>query len=159
MGKGTNWMHAAIGEFDHSMTPKLQSETTACGKTARRIMATHSYHLVTCQRCIDVIKTTSWYCQYHGFISDKWVTNDERCQECGNNVGDIDSINDLKSDGLNVSTEELLNAISDNGKTTDLYINTLRNAKKHFRYDEMTDSEQSVFWQQINIVIGKLVYF
>lgn len=37
---------------------------------------------VTCERCIEILKESNWYCPIHGFIECQNVTNDEKCSIC-----------------------------------------------------------------------------
>lgn len=83
MSRQTSWIHAAIGDFNRSLTPKEQNETTECGKTARRIMATFNKDQVTCPPCLTKLKEDNWFCDEHGFIEDINVEFDETCSTCG----------------------------------------------------------------------------
>jgi len=82
------WTHAAVGEFNGKLTPRNQTETTECGKTARRIQATFNNDAVTCPLCLEKLKEDNWHCPTHGFIHDMNVTYYEKCDMCGESVAD-----------------------------------------------------------------------
>ncbi len=72
----------------YSLSGSMPGGTAACGKIIRRceIRRTSKLNEVTCSRCIDKLKESHWYCSKCGFIDDCYVTNDERCDVCGNDV-------------------------------------------------------------------------
>lgn len=87
MGKGKlNKIHMAVGKFNGVLTPTDQVETTLCGKTARRILATKFMDDVTCTLCVRKLKEENWHCPEHGFIADAQVQPDSTCERCGKNV-------------------------------------------------------------------------
>lgn len=60
--------------------------STLCGKTSPRSHRTKIANDVTCPRCVEDMKKSMWYCPEHGFIDDAHVTNDEKCDMCGNDL-------------------------------------------------------------------------
>jgi len=81
------WVHFQDHEFDLSKPGFAEdSQTTICGKTARRIIATRDKDAVTCRRCIEKLKETEWWCPNHGFIPGESVTFEEVCDICGQDV-------------------------------------------------------------------------
>lgn len=80
------WTHYSFGGHVPMLERNAKGETTICGKTANRISATRCKNRVTCPRCIEKLKEDSWYCEEHGFLEGKDVTNDETCDYCGKSV-------------------------------------------------------------------------
>ncbi len=69
----------------------IKNDYTSCGKgdTYRLFCGPRMVtrlNDVTCPRCIEALKKSHWYCPTHGFIDDTNVTNDEKCETCGQNV-------------------------------------------------------------------------
>ena len=81
-----NWVHMAVGKFATKLTPTTQAETTLCGKSARRILASFVLDEVSCPRCLEKLKAENWFCEEHGFINDTNVTSEENCAQCGRPV-------------------------------------------------------------------------
>lgn len=79
----SNWTHFSFGGCVPMLKRNEKGETTACGKTANRIRVTTHKNNVTCPRCIERLKETTWYCEEHGFLKDEEVNNDECCEYCG----------------------------------------------------------------------------
>ena len=40
-------------------------------------------NVVTCPRCVELLKDKFWYCSFCGFIVDECVTYKETCNICG----------------------------------------------------------------------------
>ena len=67
------------------------NESKACGnenkyRLFRGPYLTGQISLVTCPRCIEILKKSHWYCPEHGFIDDNNVTYEETCEFCGEPV-------------------------------------------------------------------------
>jgi len=86
------WTHYHKLGMDTKYLPD-NSQTTLCGRTTKSrnydgLPITNQLSQITCPRCIEILKTTHWYCPEHGFIDDSHVTNDETCEICGNDLID-----------------------------------------------------------------------
>jgi DNA-directed RNA polymerase subunit RPC12/RpoP len=77
------WVHY---NSDCSWPYPRQNETghtTVCGKTARRIRVTSDKNLISCPRCLEIMKQNEWWCPNCGFLEAADVTFTEHCEICG----------------------------------------------------------------------------
>jgi len=51
--KGYRWVHYSFGGYVPMLKRNENGETTICGKTAQRIVATNDKNNVTCKHCLD----------------------------------------------------------------------------------------------------------
>lgn len=71
----------------HANFNKIAKTWTSCGKKFRgHINKTQKLNDVTCPKCIEELKESSWHCPKCGFIDVSHVTNDERCELCGSQL-------------------------------------------------------------------------
>jgi hypothetical protein len=54
--KGYRWVHYSFGGHVPMLKRNENGETTICGKTARRIVATNDRNNVTCKHCLDKLE-------------------------------------------------------------------------------------------------------
>ena len=81
------WVHCFFpGSLGVPFQDQIDGKTTLCGKTAISIHGTQYKNDVTCPRCLEEMKKRFWFCEKHGFIADKEVTNNETCEHCGRDV-------------------------------------------------------------------------
>lgn len=47
------------------------------------VMERKYINLVNCPVCVGILRSFLYHCPSHGFVSEKDVTNDEKCNICG----------------------------------------------------------------------------